>query len=95
MTTIHIHVSMRAPPRRGERSGYVLPRRHQRETRLDPPLRRRPLRRPLVADIVMAGGIDGVDLAESSRRQFASVAVLLVSGYADAMIDDGTPVRSR
>jgi signal transduction histidine kinase len=49
----------------------------------------------LVTDIVMAGGMNGVDLAELSQRQFPSVAVLLVSGYADAMIDDGTPIPHR
>ncbi|MEO8694158.1 MAG: ATP-binding protein [Acidimicrobiales bacterium] len=49
----------------------------------------------LVADIVMPGGINGVDLAELTRRQFPSVEVLLVSGFADAVIDDGTPLPHR
>ena len=33
--------------------------------------------------------------AELAQRQFPSVAVLLVSGYAGAVIDDGTPVPHR
>jgi CheY-like chemotaxis protein len=49
----------------------------------------------LVTDIVMPGGMNGVDLAHVARQEFPDVAVLLVSGYADAVIDDGTPLPHR
>jgi CheY-like chemotaxis protein len=49
----------------------------------------------LVTDIVMPGGMNGVDLAELAHRQFPSVAVVLVSGYAEAVIDDGTHLPHR
>jgi CheY-like chemotaxis protein len=38
----------------------------------------------LVSDVVMPGGIDGVALADAALRLQPRIAVILVSGYADA-----------
>ncbi|MFN3867706.1 MAG: PAS domain S-box protein [Hyphomicrobiaceae bacterium] len=43
------------------------------------------------SDVVMPGGINGVDLAREIRRHFPRVAVVLTTGYADAILaqDEG------
>jgi PAS domain S-box-containing protein len=41
----------------------------------------------LVSDVIMPGALDGVTLAERATRQRPGLAVVLVSGYADTMLD--------
>jgi len=38
----------------------------------------------VLSDIVMPGGMDGIELAAEVRRQFPAIPVLLTSGYSDA-----------
>ena len=47
----------------------------------------------LFSDIVMPGGMNGVQLAVEARRLRPAIKVLLTSGYADTMLDkaDGLP----
>jgi signal transduction histidine kinase len=49
----------------------------------------------LVTDLVIPGAMNGLDLAERARHEFPGVAVLFVSGYADAVIADGSPIPHR
>jgi len=38
-----------------------------------------------VSDVIMPGGMDGVELAQEIHRNFPSLPVLLTSGYNDAI----------
>lgn len=38
----------------------------------------------VVSDVVMPGGMTGVDLAHRIRREYPSIAVLLITGYSEA-----------
>jgi CheY-like chemotaxis protein len=49
----------------------------------------------LVTDIVMPGGMNGLDLAGVVRREFPAVEVVLISAYAGALIGDRTPLPHR
>ena len=49
----------------------------------------------LVTDIVMPGGMNGLDLAGVVRREFPDVEVVLISAYAGALIGDRTPLPHR
>ena len=49
----------------------------------------------LVTDIVMPGGMNGLDLAGVVRREFPDVEVVLISAFAGALIDDRTPLPHR
>jgi len=44
----------------------------------------------LFTDILMPGGMNGVGLAQSVRRDYPHLAVLLTTGYADEAIDEGS-----
>ncbi len=44
----------------------------------------------LFSDIVMPGGMNGVELARQVRRDFPAMNVLLTTGYADDAIDDSS-----
>ena len=46
--------------------------------------------RLLFTDILMPGGMNGVALAQSVRRDFPHIAVLLTTGFADEAIDEGS-----
>ena len=46
----------------------------------------------LLTDVVMPEGLSGFDLARAARERRPDLAVLLVSGYAGIISDDGTPV---
>jgi CheY-like chemotaxis protein len=41
----------------------------------------------LITDVVMPGSMDGASLAAAVRKRQPSIAVLLISGYADGSID--------
>ena len=43
----------------------------------------------LFTDIVMAGGITGVDLAQEARRRRPGLKILLTSGYAEPAVSKG------
>ncbi|WP_329959276.1 histidine kinase famiy protein [Sphingomonas sp. Leaf21] len=43
----------------------------------------------LFTDILMPGGMNGVALAQSVRRDYPRLGILLTTGYADEAIDDG------
>jgi len=44
----------------------------------------------LFTDILMPGGMNGVALAQSVRRDYPHTAVLLTTGFADEAIDEGS-----
>ncbi|MEG3083829.1 histidine kinase famiy protein [Sphingomonas sp. PB2P12] len=44
----------------------------------------------LFTDILMPGGMNGVTLAQSVRRDYPRTAVLLTTGFADQAIDEGS-----
>jgi len=44
----------------------------------------------LFTDILMPGGMNGVGLAQSVRRDYPHIAVLLTTGFADEAIDEGS-----
>ena len=44
----------------------------------------------LFTDILMPGGMNGVTLAQSVRRDYPRTAVLLTTGFADEAIDEGS-----
>ncbi len=46
--------------------------------------------RLVFTDILMPGGMNGVALAQSVRRDFPHIAVLLTTGFADEAIDEGS-----
>lgn len=46
--------------------------------------------RLLFTDILMPGGMNGVTLAQSVRRDYPHTAVLLTTGFADEAIDEGS-----
>ena len=46
--------------------------------------------RLLFTDILMPGGMNGVALAQSVRRDYPHTAVLLTTGFADEAIDEGS-----
>ncbi len=46
--------------------------------------------RLLFTDILMPGGMNGVALAQSVRRDYPRTAVLLTTGFADEAIDEGS-----
>ena len=43
----------------------------------------------LFTDIVMAGGMTGVDLAQEARRRRPELKILLTSGYAEPAVSKG------
>jgi YesN/AraC family two-component response regulator len=43
----------------------------------------------LVADIVMPGGMTGVDVAREARRRRPELKILFVSGYAEPVVIEG------
>jgi CheY-like chemotaxis protein len=49
----------------------------------------------LITDLVIPGEMTGLDLAARARHDFPGVPVLFVSGYADAVIADGSPIPHR
>lgn len=44
----------------------------------------------LFSDIMMPGGINGVELARQVRRDYPSIQILLTTGYADDAIDESS-----
>jgi DNA-binding LytR/AlgR family response regulator len=42
------------------------------------------------SDVIMPGGMNGVQLAEEVRRSFPSVPILLATGYNEAIVDENT-----
>jgi CheY-like chemotaxis protein len=44
----------------------------------------------LFTDIIMPGGMNGVTLAQSVRRDYPHTQVLLTTGFADDKIDEGS-----
>jgi signal transduction histidine kinase/ActR/RegA family two-component response regulator len=53
----------------------------------------------LVTDLVLADGLDGIDLAASIRIRRPDLPVLLITGYSDALLDtvriEGMPVLTK
>jgi CheY-like chemotaxis protein len=49
----------------------------------------------LLTDIVMPGGMNGLDLADLTRKEFPGVAVVVMSAYGDSLIADRAPTPHR
>ena len=63
-------------------------------------LRRRPEIRLILTDVVMPGGMSGIELAREARRVRADVKILLTSGYAEDLVskantDDDFPLLAK
>lgn len=44
----------------------------------------------VLSDIVMPGGMDGIQLAHRIRQQYPRIPILLISGYSDAVVSAAT-----
>ena len=48
----------------------------------------------LLSDVVLPGGVDGIRLADTVKRQNEDVKVLLMSGYAGEVLAEGEKITS-
>ena len=47
----------------------------------------------LFTDVVLPGGMSGINIAEDATRRYPDIKVLLTSGYADSVLDQHGPME--